>query len=68
MTTTQMLKVLLACSAVTWIGFAVAVLLWRADLAVWVMQMTFAVAALAVLGWGITLAIKVDSKEEKIRW
>ena len=68
MTTTQLLKVLLACSAVTWIGFAVAILLWRGDLAVWSMQATFAVSAFAVIGWGIALAIKIDSREKKIRW
>ncbi len=61
MTTGRLIRLLVVCSAITWTGLAAALLLWRDDLAVWVMLATCAVAAVAVIAWGWSL-----TKEAKI--
>jgi hypothetical protein len=60
MTTARLLASLLACSTVAWTGLAASVLLWRADLAVWSMLVTCAVALFVVLAWGWNLTRRTE--------
>ena len=51
MTASRLITTLILCSAATWPGLVVALLLGRSEIAVGTLQLTCPVAFLAVLAW-----------------